>query len=91
MSIKENILLEKKVPYFEKIITKISLNNYEYINPPTFKDFTFKDMTPNNQGNPLVKRISDQDGEKLEILVREGILEANSIGEKNIVSGLIGI
>ncbi len=47
-------------------------------------------MTPNNQGNPLVKRISDQDGEKLEILVREGILEANSTGEKNIVSGLIG-
>ena len=80
----------EKIPYFEKIITKISLNNYGYINPPTFKDFTFKDMTPNNQGNPLVKRISDQDGEKLEILVREGILEANSIGEKNIVSGLIG-
>ena len=87
---KREYFVGEKIPYFEKIITKISLNNYGYINPPTFKDFTFKDMTPNNQGNPLVKRISDQDGEKLEILVREGILEANSIGEKNIVSGLIG-
>ena len=87
---KRKYFIGEKIPYFEKIITKISLNNYGYINPPTFKDFTFKDMTPNNQGNPLVKRISDQDGEKLEILVREGILEANSIGEKNIVSGLIG-
>ena len=87
---KREYFIGEKIPYFEKIITKISLNNYGYINPPTFKDFTFKDMTPNNQGNPLVKRISDQDGEKLEILVREGILEANSIGEKNIVSGLIG-
>lgn len=86
---KREYFIGEKIPYFEKIITKISLNNYGYINPPTFKDFTFKDMTPNNQGNPLVKRISDQDGEKLEILVREGILEANSIGEKNIVSGLI--
>lgn len=86
---KREYFVGEKIPYFEKIITKISLNNYGYINPPTFKDFTFKDMTPNNQGNPLVKRISDQDGEKLEILVREGILEANSIGEKNIVSGLI--
>ena len=87
---KREYFIGEKIPYFEKIITKISLNSYGYINPPTFKDFTFKDMTPNNQGNPLVKRISDQDGEKLEILVREGILEANSIGEKNIVSGLIG-
>ena len=87
---KREYFIGEKIPYFEKIITKISLNNYGYITPPTFKDFTFKDMTPNNQGNPLVKRISDQDGEKLEILVREGILEANSIGEKNIVSGLIG-
>lgn len=87
---KREYFIGEKIPYFEKIITKISLNNYGYINPPTFKDFTFKDMTPNTQGNPLVKRISDQDGEKLEILVREGILEANSIGEKNIVSGLIG-
>ena len=87
---KRKYFIGEKIPYFEKIITKISLNNYGYINPPTFKDFTFKDMTPNNQGNPLVKRISDQDGEKLEILVREGILEANSVGEKNIVSGLIG-
>ena len=87
---KREYFIGEKIPYFEKIITKISLNNYGYINPPTFRDFTFKDMTPNNQGNPLVKRISDQDGEKLEILVREGILEANSIGEKNIVSGLIG-
>ena len=87
---KREYFVGEKIPYFEKIITKISLNNYGYINPPTFKDFTFKDMTPNNQGNPLVKKISDQDGEKLEILVREGILEANSIGEKNIVSGLIG-
>lgn len=87
---KREYFIGEKIPYFEKIITKISLNNYGYINSPTFKDFTFKDMTPNNQGNPLVKRISDQDGEKLEILVREGILEANSIGEKNIVSGLIG-
>ena len=87
---KREYFIGEKIPYFEKIITKISLNNYGYINPPTFKDFTFKDMTPNNQGNPLVKRISDQDGEKLEILVREGILEANSVGEKNIVSGLIG-
>lgn len=87
---KRKYFIGEKIPYFEKIITKISLNNYGYINPPTFKDFTFKDMTPNNQGNPLVKRISDQDGEKLEILVREGILEANSTGEKNIVSGLIG-
>ena len=87
---KREYFIGEKIPYFEKIITKISLNNYGYINPPTFKDFSFKDMTPNNQGNPLVKRISDQDGEKLEILVREGILEANSIGEKNIVSGLIG-
>lgn len=86
---KREYFIGEKIPYFEKIITKISLNNYGYINPPTFKDFTFKDMTPNNQGNPLVKRISDQDGEKLEILVREGILEANSIGEKNVVSGLI--
>lgn len=84
---KREYFIGEKIPYFEKIITKISLNNYGYINPPTFKDFTFKDMTPNTQGNPLVKRISDQDGEKLEI---EGILEANSIGEKNIVSGLIG-
>ena len=87
---KREYFIGEKIPYFEKIITKISLNNYGYITPPTFKDFTFKDMTPNNQGNPLVKRISDQDGEKLEILVREDILEANSIGEKNIVSGLIG-
>ena len=87
---KREYFIGEKIPYFEKIITKISLNSYGYINPPTFKDFSFKDMTPNNQGNPLVKRISDQDGEKLEILVREGILEANSIGEKNIVSGLIG-
>ena len=87
---KREYFIGEKIPYFEKIITKISLNNYGYINPPTFKDFSFKDMTPNNQGNPLVKRISDQDEEKLEILVREGILEANSIGEKNIVSGLIG-
>lgn len=87
---KRKYFIGEKIPYFEKIITKISLNNYGYINPPTFKDFSFKDMTPNNQGNPLVKKISDQDGEKLEILVREGILEANSIGEKNIVSGLIG-
>ena len=87
---KREYFIGEKIPYFEKIITKISLNNYGYINSPTFRDFTFKDMTPNNQGNPLVKRISDQDGEKLEILVREGILEANSIGEKNIVSGLIG-
>lgn len=87
---KREYFIGEKIPYFEKIITKISLNNYGYINPPTFKDFTFKDMTPNNQGNPLVKRISDQDGEKLEILVREGILEANSTGEKNIVSELIG-
>lgn len=87
---KREYFIGEKIPYFEKIITKISLNNYGYINPPAFKDFTFKDMTPNNQGNPLVKRISDQDGEKLEILVREGILEASSIGEKNIVSGLIG-
>lgn len=87
---KREYFIGEKIPYFEKIITKISLNSYGYINPPTFKDFTFKDMTPNTQGNPLVKRISDQDGEKLEILVREGILEANSIGEKNIVSGLIG-
>lgn len=87
---KREYFIGEKIPYFEKIITKISLNNYGYINPPTFKDFTFKDMTPNNQGNPLVKRISDRDGEKLEILVREGILEANSTGEKNIVSGLIG-
>ena len=86
---KREYFIGEKIPYFEKIITKISLNSYGYINPPIFKDFTFKDMTPNNQGNPLVKRISDQDGEKLEILVREGILEANSIGEKNIVSGLI--
>ena len=87
---KREYFIGEKIPYFEKIITKISLNNYGYINSPTFRDFTFKDMTPNNQGNPLVKRISDQDGEKLEILVREGILEANSTGEKNIVSGLIG-
>ena len=87
---KREYFIGEKIPYFEKIITKISLNSYGYINPPTFKDFNFKDMTPNNQGNPLVKRISDQDGEKLEILVREGILEANSVGEKNIVSGLIG-
>ena len=87
---KREYFIGEKIPYFEKIITKISLNNYGYINSPTFRDFTFKDMTPNNQGNPLVKRISDQDGEKLEILVREGILEANSVGEKNIVSGLIG-
>ena len=87
---KREYFIGEKIPYFEKIITKISLNSYGYITPPTFKDFTFKDMTPNNQGNPLVKRISDQDGEKLEILVREGILEANSTGEKNIVSGLIG-
>ena len=87
---KREYFIGEKIPYFEKIITKISLNSYGYINSPTFKDFTFKDMTPNNQGNPLVKRISDQDGEKLEILVREGILEANSVGEKNIVSGLIG-
>ena len=87
---KREYFIGEKIPYFEKIITKISLNSYGYINPPTFKDFSFKDLTPNNQGNPLVKRISDQDGEKLEILVREGILEANSTGEKNIVSGLIG-
>lgn len=87
---KREYFIGEKIPYFEKIITKISLNSYGYINPPTFKDFSFKDLTPNNQGNPLVKRISDQDGEKLEILVREGILEANSIDEKNIVSGLIG-
>lgn len=87
---KREYFIGEKIPYFEKIITKISLNSYGYINSPTFKDFTFKDMTPNNQGNPLVKRISDQNGEKLEILVREGILEANSVGEKNIVSGLIG-
>lgn len=87
---KREYFIGEKIPYFEKIITKISLNNYGYINSPTFKDFSFKDMTPNNQGNPLIKRISDEEGEKLEILIQEGVLEANSIGEKNIISGLLG-
>lgn len=87
---KRDYFVGEKIPYSEKIITKISLSDYGYINSPDFKDFSFKDMTPTNQGEPLVKRLNDEDGEKLEILVREGILNANSVGEKNITSGLIG-
>ena len=80
----------EKIPYFEKLIIKTSLKNYGYINQPVFNNFSFKDITPvSSQGNHLVKKISDENGERLEILTKEGILEATSSGEEIITSGLI--
>lgn len=87
---KREYYLGEKIPYFEKLIVRTSLNNYGYTAQPVFTDFNFKDLTPrNNQGSPIVKRINTPDGEALEVLVKEGVLEGNFSGEKNIVSGLL--
>ncbi len=80
----------EKIPYFEKLIIKTSLRNYGYINQPVFNNFSFKDTTPvSSQGNHLIKKISDENGERLEILTKEGILESLTPGEEVITSGLI--
>lgn len=80
----------EKIPYFEKLIIKTSLRNYGYMNQPVFNNFSFKDTTPiSSQGNHLVKKISDENGERLEILTKEGILDASTPGEEVITSGLI--
>lgn len=80
----------EKIPYFEKLVIKTSLKNYGYMNQPVFNNFSFKDITPvSSQRNHLVKKISDENGERLEILTKEGILEATSSGEEIITSGLI--
>ncbi|MCI6152413.1 MAG: BatD family protein [Fusobacterium perfoetens] len=87
---KREYYMGEKIPYFEKLIVRTSLNNYGYTGQPVFTDFNFKDLTPrNNQGSPIVKRINTPSGEALEVLIKEGVLEANFSGEKNIVSGLI--
>lgn len=87
---KREYYMGEKIPYFEKLIVRTSLNNYGYTGQLVFTDFNFKDLTPrNNQGSPIVKRINTPSGEALEVLIKEGVLEANFSGEKNIVSGLI--
>ncbi len=74
----------EKIPYEEYFITTRNIAGLSKVSGPDFKDFSVKNITPNDRGN-YVQSVVDYNGQQaLKITTFEGILESN-LNEKNTI------
>ncbi|MHD0318344.1 BatD family protein [Fusobacterium sp. THCT1E2] len=90
---KNTFYFGQKIPFEEKLLTTVPLRNLQYIDRPNFGDLSVKDITPaNNRGGYTEKYFTDENGRRgLEIILYQGILQANSSGNKSIKGGYAAV
>lgn len=83
----------EKIPYEENFLTTSNINSIGYNRAPKFDNFSEKDMSPvNSSGNYPQSYFRANSGKQgLKINLYQGILEANSSGEKTISSGQVAV
>lgn len=90
---KNTFYFGQKIPFEEKLLTTVPLRNLQYIDRPNFGDLSVKDITPvNNRGGYTEKYFTDENGRRgLEVILYQGILQANSSGDKSIKGGYAAV
>lgn len=90
---KNTFYFGQKIPFEEKLLTTVPLRNLQYIDRPNFGDLSVKDITPvNNRGGYTEKYFTDENGRRgLEVILYQGILQANSSGNKSIKGGYAAV
>lgn len=77
----------QKIPFEETFTSTVNIRTFDIVKRPEFNGFSAKDITPNNNGTLIQRktRVNGKDG--FQIILYQGILQANSSGEKFIRSG----
>ena len=90
---KNTFYFGQNIPFEEKLLTTVPLRNLQYIDRPNFGDLSVKDITPvNNRGGYTEKYFTDENGRRgLEVILYQGILQANSSGDKSIKGGYAAV
>lgn len=85
-----NFYFGEKIAFEEKFTSTVGIERFEYIKRPNFNEISVKEITKMDaRGSYPQKRVMINGREAVEIVLFEGILEANSSGEKNIEGGQV--
>ncbi|MBC2850053.1 BatD family protein [Cetobacterium sp. 8H] len=81
----------EKIPFEESFISTVNISSFNQIKAPDFKDFSVKDITPYSNNSYVQQNTSFKGKSAIELILYKGILQANSSGEKTILSSEIKV
>lgn len=88
---KKNYYFGEKIPFQENFISTVNISSFSQLKAPNFQDFSVKDITKYNNNSYIQNQIEYKGKQAIELNIFKGILQANSSGEKNIVTSEVKV
>lgn len=88
---KKSYYFGEKIPFQENFISTVNISSFSQVKAPNFQDFSVKDITKYRNNSYIQNQIEYKGKQAIEFHVFQGILQANSSGEKNIVTSEVKV
>ncbi|WP_297597180.1 BatD family protein [uncultured Cetobacterium sp.] len=88
---KKSYYFGEKIPFQENFISTVNISSFSQVKAPNFQDFSVKDITKYNNNSYVQNQIEYKGKQAIELNIFKGILQANSSGEKNIITSEVKV
>ena len=88
---KKSYYFGEKIPFQENFISTVNISSFSQVKAPNFQDFSVKDITKYNNNSYIQNQIEYKGKQAIELNIFKGILQANSSGEKNIITSEVKV